>query len=170
MRCVYSESGERWDIPLCAGMGSEINEYLSLIVRLTSSALVRRIMNAKRFLNYFSTNYVDRSLLCTKLAATMPDKKIFIHDVLSPSERANYNSLKEAAIKNVFKFVWHSAGRVMVHRSQNERVHVVSSVPDLGVILGPGSCQRAELQPVNSYTPISLSITRDDGAEGSGTK
>ena len=101
-------------------------------------------MNAKRSLNYFTTNYVDRSFLYTGLATTMPDRKIFINEVLS-SERANYNSLEDAAIKNGFKFVWHSAGRVMVRRSQNERVHVVISLADLAVILGPSSCQRAQL-------------------------
>ena len=56
-------------------------------------------MNAKRSLYYFSTNYVDRSLLCIELAATMPVKKIFINEVLSPSKPANYNSLKEVAMK-----------------------------------------------------------------------
>ena len=44
------------------------------------------------------------------------------------------------------------AGRVMVRRIQDERVHVVSLVADLGVILGPGGCQRAQLEPLSSDT------------------
>ena len=94
----------------------------------------------------------------------MSDKKIFINE-------------KSSAIKNGSKFVWPMlaydgtiAGRVMVRRIQDERVHVVSLVADLGVILGPGGCQRAQLEPLSSDTPISLPITRDDGAEGGGTK
>ena len=40
----------------------------------------------------------------------------------------------------------------------------------IGAILGPGGCHRAQLESLSSATPTSLSVTRDDGAEGGGTK
>ena len=114
--------------------------FPSLIVRLTSSELVRRIMNARRSFNYLTTADIDRSLLTPDLLATLPNSKILVNEVLSPSEYNNYLSLKEAAKKNGFKYVWHMAGRVLVRRSETERVHVISTVSDLTVILGsPGS-------------------------------
>ena len=68
-------------------------------------------------------------LLCQTLS-------FFINEVLSTSEYSNYMSLKEAAKKNGFQFVWYSAGRVLVRRRETERVHVVSTVSYLAVILG----------------------------------
>ena len=97
-------------------------------------------MNARRSFNYLSTADIDRSLLTPDLLATLPNSKIFVNQVLSTSEYYNYLSLKEAAKKNSFKCVWYKAGRVLVRRSDTKRVHVISAVSDLAVILGsPGS-------------------------------
>ena len=116
---------------LCDGL-----TFPSLIVRLTSADLVQRIMGARRTFDYLTTGDIDHSLLSPDLAATLPNSKIFVNEVPSPSEYANYMSIKEAAKKNGFKFVWYSAGRVLVRRSETERIHVVSTVSDLAVILG----------------------------------
>ena len=45
-------------------------------------------------------------------------------------------SLKEAAKGNGFKFVWHCNGKVMVRRGEQDRVHIITSVGDLAVIIG----------------------------------
>ena len=79
--------------------------FPSLIVRLTSIDLVRRLMNAKRSFNYLNTGDIDHSLLSPDLASTLPYSKIFVNEVLSPSAYANYLPLKDAAKKNGFKFV-----------------------------------------------------------------
>ena len=45
-------------------------------------------------------------------------------------------SLKEAAKRNGIKFVLHCNGKVMVRKEELHRVHIISSVADLKVILG----------------------------------
>ena len=98
-------------------------------------------MNAKRSFNYLNTGDIDHSLFSPDLAATLPYSKIFINEVLSPSAYANYLSHKDAAKKNGFKFVWHSAGRVLVRKSETERVHAVNTVSDLAVVIGSSGMQ-----------------------------
>ena len=80
--------------------------------------------------DYLTTVDIDHSLLSPDLAATLTSSKIFVKEVLSTSEYANYMSLKEADKKNGFKFAWYSAGRVLVRKSETERLHVVSAFSD----------------------------------------
>ena len=115
MRRVYPRSESAPDGSNLAPHEEGIEfSFPSLIVRLTSIDLVRRVMNGKRSFNYLNTGDIDHSLLSPDLAASRPHSKIFINEVLSPSAYANYSSLNDAAKKNSFKFVWHSAGRVLV--------------------------------------------------------
>ena len=58
---------------------SNDSSFPSLIVRLLSSELVRRIMNARRSFNYLTTADVDHSLLTHDLLATLPSSKIFVN-------------------------------------------------------------------------------------------
>ena len=74
-------------------------------MRLVSSELVRRIMRAKRSLNYFSTMDIDRSLLCSKAVAALSHTKILINEGLSTADYTRYQVLKEAAKKAGFKYV-----------------------------------------------------------------
>ena len=121
-------------LDLCDGL-----LFAFLIVQLTSADLVQRMTNSKRNFDYLTTGDIDHSLFLPDLAATLPNSKNFINEVLSTTEYANYMSLNEAVNKNGFKFVWYSAGRVLVRRSETKRVHAVSTVSDLAVILSsPG--------------------------------
>ena len=86
----------------------------SIIVRLVLPELVRNIMNARRSFTYFSTSNVDRSLLPPELAGSLPDCRILVNEVLSPSYFADYLSLKDTAKKLGFKFVWYCNGRILV--------------------------------------------------------
>ena len=67
--------------------------------------------------------------------------------------------------KNGFKYVWHKAGRVLVQRSETERVHIISTVSDLAVILGsPGSgLPSLELAEGHSNSAISASAESSGG-------
>ena len=107
----------------------------SIIVRLVSPELVRNIMNARRSFTYFSTSNVDRSLLPAELAGSLPDCKILVNEVLSPSDFADYLSLKDTAKKLGFKFVWYSNGRILVRWREREKVHPVGTASDLSVIM-----------------------------------
>ena len=54
---------------ICNGNTCDINNSILVTDDVENSVF------GKRSHNYFSTYYVDRPLLCTELAATMPDKK-----------------------------------------------------------------------------------------------
>ena len=114
---------------------ASVPKYPSFIITLKSSETVNMLMIAKKSCNYFSTKDINLSLLNPEVASALPDKKIFINEVLSPSNQLQYLSVKEAAKSLGFKFVWHSAGRFLARWREGMRVHEVQSVNDLYAIL-----------------------------------
>ena len=104
-------------------------------MRLLNSELVDKIMRAKRSLNYYSTMDIDCSFLCSEAVAALSHTKILINEVSSSADYTRYAALKKAAKKASFKYVWHSAGNVLVRRGEKERVHTVRSVSDLKAAL-----------------------------------
>ena len=119
----------------CIPRSASETRHPSFIVRLVSSDLVNRIMRAKRSINYFSTMDIDRSLLCPEAAAALSHSKILVNEVLPSADYQRYQVVKEAAKKMGFKYVWHSAGDVLVRRGVRDRVHAVRSVSDLSALL-----------------------------------
>ena len=109
------------------------SSYFMLL--LATQELVRMIMNVKRSFIYFNTSNIDRSLLPPELAGSLPDSEILLNEVLSTSDFTEYLSIKDTAKKLVFQFVRYCNGRILVRRKERERVHVVRTVADLGVIM-----------------------------------
>ena len=53
---------------------------------------------------------------------------IYINEVLSFSNRAHYVSIKDTAVKLGFKYVWHSAGKILVKWKDNVRAHLIRTI------------------------------------------
>ena len=91
-------------------------------------------MAGARALDYFSTMDIDRSLLCSEVVDALSHTKILINEVLSSADYTRYQVLKEASKKAGFKYVWHSAGKVLVRIGEREQVHAKRSVSDLSAV------------------------------------
>ena len=126
-------------------------------------------MRAKRSFNYFSTMDIDRSLSCPEATAALSHTKILVNEVLSSADYTSYQVLKDAAKKIDFKYVWHSAGKVLVRRGERDRVHAVNSVSDLSALLatdgaGAGRVEcPADLPRRDSPPAAPPCLDREDG-------
>ena len=96
--------------------------------------MVQLIIRAKKAHNYLTTKDIDLNFLNSEVASFLPDRKIFIYEVLSPLDQLQYITIKETAKSLGFKFVWHCAGRFLVGKMNGLRAHVVTSVSDLHII------------------------------------
>ena len=92
-------------------------------------------MCAKKSINYLTTKNINLTSLNSEVASALPDRKIFVNEVLSSTDQARYILIKEAAKNLGFKFVWHCAGKFLVRWKNRLRSHVVRSVSDLHTIL-----------------------------------
>lgn len=106
----------------------------SFIITLKNSELVQLIMRTKRNLNYLTTRDLDLSSLNSEVATALPDKRIFINEVLSSSDRNIYTAIKETAQRLGFKFIWHSSGDFLVRWGKKSKAHIIRSVTDLNII------------------------------------
>ena len=77
------------------------SDYSSFIITLKDSDIVQSVMRAKKTINYFSTKDTDLQFLNSEAAIAMPDRKIFINEVLSTAHRIQYISVKETAKDSV---------------------------------------------------------------------
>ena len=109
-------------------------KFPSFIITLINSELVQLIIRAKKAHNYLTTKDIDLNFLNSEVASELPNRKIFINEVLSPLDQLQYITIKEIAKSLVFKFVWHCAGRFLVIKMNDLRAHIVTSVSDLHVI------------------------------------
>ena len=96
---------------------SDTNKFPSLIIRLTTSELVKQIMIKKCNINYFNTCDLNISLLNCELSARMPHLKLFVNEALSSIEHKNFKSLKK------------------VGKSLGNPEHNFSSLSDLNTIM-----------------------------------
>ena len=102
-------------------------------------------MRAKRALTnnyYLSTSTIKSVLLDPDSAACMPNRKIFINEMLPSEKFQAFKSLRSIAQGLGFKYIWHASGRFLVRRKGDERVHVFVTAGDLQDI-------RTACQPVS---------------------
>ena len=100
-------------------------EFPSFIITLKNPELVQLVMRTKKSFNYLTTKDIELSSLSSEVATALPDKKIFIKEVLSSTARNQYIFIKETAQRLGFKFVWHSSGDFLVRWRNGMRVHIV---------------------------------------------
>ena len=112
-----------------------VTKFPSFIVTLKNKNLVQLIMRAKKSMNYLNTKNFELTSLNPEVASALPDRKIFVNEVLSSLDQVRYIMIKEAAKNLGFKFVWHCAGRFLVRWEDRMRSHVVRSVSDLHTII-----------------------------------
>ena len=112
------------------------NNFTSIIVRLKTADLVRKIMLSKKSYNnnYFSTKNIDQTLLNSEIATALPNSRIFINEVLSTSDRLLYLSIKDTAKSLGFKYVWHCSGKFLVRWADNCNSHLIRSLSDLTLV------------------------------------
>ena len=128
------------------GLGHRLSTPPLCIARLTSARLVREVMRAKRALanNYLSTSAIKPVLLDPDSAACMPNRKIFINEMLPSEKFQAFKSLRSIAQGLGFKYIWHAGGRFLVRRKGGERAHVFVTAADLQAIRT--ACQPASKQ------------------------
>ena len=136
----------------------------SIIARLALPDLVQNIMNAKRSIVYFNTSNVDRSLLSPELASSLPDCKILINEIFSSSEFTEYIWLKDTDRKLGLKFIWYCNGRILVWWKERERIHVIKTASNLGVVMASLGLGATELCSGIGSPPMSLPVPREDCA------
>ena len=112
-----------------------VARFPSFIISLISHDLVLSIVRAKKSFNYLTTRNIDLSLLNSQVASALPDKKIFVNEVLSTNERVKYISIKDTAKSLGFKFVWYCSGQFLVRWREGMRSFAVESISDLTTIV-----------------------------------
>ena len=113
---------------------SQASKFPSIIPRLKSSILVKKILLLQRSKNYFSTNDIDHSLLSEINFSGVPPTKIILNSVLSPQEYKHYSALKDIARNLGFKYIWHREGKFLVKRRTGDRLHYFTSAVELRAI------------------------------------
>ena len=90
-------------------------------------------MRDKRALanNYLSTSTIKPVLLDSNSAACMPNRKIFVNEMLPSEKFQAFKSLRSIAQELGFKYIWHAGGRFLVRRKSDERAHVFVTAADL---------------------------------------
>ena len=137
-------------------------DFPSFIVTLINAELVQLIMRAKKQHNYLTTNDINLSHLNPELACSLPNKKIFINEALSPPAQAQYILIKESAKKLGFKYIWHSAGRFLVRLRGGMRAYEVRSTSDLQTIINTqGNLNHMQL---SKHLPILTQVTTTDNS------
>ena len=109
-------------------------KFPSLIPRLKSSSLVKKILLLQRSKNYFSTSDIDHSLLNDMNISGIPPMKIILNSVLSPQEYKHYSALKDLARNLGFKYIWHREGKFLVKRKTGDRSYYFTSAVELRAI------------------------------------
>ena len=112
-----------------------VNKFTSFIITLKNADFVQLIIRAKKSYNYLTTKDIELSFSNSEVASALPNRKIFINEVLSPLHQLQYISIKETAKSLGFKLVWHCNGKFLVRKMNGMRAHVVTSVSDLHAIL-----------------------------------
>ena len=74
--------------------------------------------------------------------------------------------MKEAAKKAGFKYVWHSAGNVLVLRRESDWVHAVRSVLDLSAVLASSGVGLVRVELIRQDP---LPVAPSCSARGDGT-
>ena len=84
-----------------------MTDFPSFIITLINVELVQLIMRAKKQYNYLTTNDINLYNLNPELACSLPNTRIFINEVLSPPDQAQYILIKESDKKLGFRYIWH---------------------------------------------------------------
>ena len=118
----------------CSNSQGPLPNHTAFIVILKNPELVQTVMSAKKLFNYLTTKDISLSSLNSEVAIALPDRKIFINEVLSNFERSQYILIKENAKKLGFKYVWYNNGDFLVKWGERTRSHAVKTISDLKTI------------------------------------
>lgn len=103
----------------------------SFIITLKSIEMVKSVMHAKKSFNYFSTKDINKKYLNTEVATALPDKKILINEVLTSTERTQFQIIKSTAKQLGFQFVWYNSGDFLVRWRDKMKTYSVKTETDL---------------------------------------
>lgn len=106
------------------------------VVALAGREPVQRVVRAKRELRnlVLSTRDIRTGLLGGDLLARLPDRRIYISEMLPKEAFLMFKNLKPVAKRLGFRYVWHAGGRFLVRRRSGAKAHTFRTAADLGVI------------------------------------